>query len=83
MQCVIESGGFLVTSATTPCPGFIVLSPAEADALLGQISVASLASVGITSESIATAFVTGFGWVATATAVAWIVGLALNLIRKV
>ena len=82
MQCVAESGGVLVTVTAEPCPGWVLLTPAEAQAVIGQVTTESVAQIGVTAESLAGAFVMGFGWVVVAAALAWSVGLAVELIRK-
>ncbi len=83
MQCVIESAGSIVTSATEPCPGWVLLTPAEAGNVVGQITAETLATIGITAESLATSYIAGFGFVGVVTTIGWAIAIATGMIRKV
>ncbi len=82
MQCVIDSGGTIVTSTTVPCPGFMLLTPVEAGNVVGQLTAENLEALGVTPTSLGEAFAWGFGWVIGVVSVAWVVAVAINLIRK-
>lgn len=83
MQCVVESAGVIVPSTLQPCPGWLVLSQAEADALVGQITVEGLAAIGVTPEALGTSYLFGFGWVTFIVGIAFVVRLGVALVNKV
>lgn len=82
MQCVVNNAGVIAPSDVVPCPGWMVLTPAEAEALVGQITVESLATIGVTPQKIASSYVFGFSWVTVIVTLAFLVRLGVALVNK-
>lgn len=82
MQCVVESGGLIVPSSVSPCPGWYLFEPAEAAAVVGQITADSVAEIGITPETVSGSFLLGFGGVTSVVFLAWIVALGVLVVRR-
>ncbi len=82
MQCVILSGGTYIPSAAEPCDGFMLLTPPEAANVVGQLTAANLEALGVTATSLGEAFAWGFAWVIGVVSVAWVVAVAISLVRK-
>jgi len=82
VQCVVESAGVIVPSSVVPCPGWFIFEPGEAQAVVGQITADSLASIGVTPETLSASFGLGFGWVTLVAALGFAVKVAVAVIRK-
>jgi len=82
MQCVVDSAGVVVPSDVAPCPGWFVLTPAEAEALVGQITTEGLAQVGVTPQTLGSSYLFGFSAVTAIVALAFVVRLAVALVNK-
>lgn len=82
LKCVEISGGAVVESASNPCAGYFLLTPTEAGAVLGQVTVETLATFGTSPESLTAAFLAGWGAVVGLWALAFAVGVAVDLVRQ-
>jgi len=81
--CVmIDGSGHVVQAAPGVCESFYLITPSELAVLHGEVTLETVALLGITPASLAQAYTAGFVAVIAIAALAWAVSLAVALIRK-